>query len=55
MGGREVERVPMVSVPEMASGWTDLREAGMGIVEVADGNGESKEPCMLSMLEYGYV
>ena len=49
--GVAVESRPTVVVPAMVLGGAEAIEDGIAMVEVAEGNGESNEPCILSMLE----
>jgi hypothetical protein len=51
--GSAVERVPMVTVAMTVLGGAARREDGTGMVDVAEGSGESNEPFMLSMLRRG--
>ena len=46
---------PTVVVPEIVLGGAEAIEAGIAMVEVAPGTGDSKEPCILSMLEIPWV
>jgi hypothetical protein len=51
--GSAVERVPMVTVAMTVLGGAARREDGTGMVDVAEGSGESNEPFMLSMEKAG--
>jgi len=44
---------PTVVVPAIVLGGAEAIEAGIAIVEVAEGSGDSKEPCILSMVKVG--